>query len=135
MVGIGERRFALPLALVARLEEIATSDIRWAGDHQVVHYRDQILPLVSVASRLGVTSNSLEQDSVQVLVCGTDERAIGLVVDDIYDIVDDKLEFSERTNTYGVMGTTVLNGEITDVLDLSVLVGDDVDLSSEVVAA
>lgn len=131
VVGIGERRFALPLALVARLEEFSVTEVHWAGDQQVVHYREQILPLVSVASRLGVPSNSHEATSLQVLVCGTDERAIGLIVDDIYDIVDDKLEFSERTNTYGVMGTAVLHGEITDVLDLSVLVGPDVQLSTD----
>jgi len=131
VVGIGERRFALPLALVARLEEIPLADVHWAGDQQVVHYREQILPLVSVAARLGVPSSMNESTSLQVLVCGTDERAIGLIVDDIYDIVDDKLQFSERTETYGVMGTTVLHGEITDVLDLSVLVGNDVQLSNE----
>ena len=130
VVGIGERRFALPLALVARLEEFPLADVHWAGDQQVVHYREQILPLVSVGARLGVSSRSDERTSLQVLVCGTDERAIGLIVDDIYDIVDDKLEFSERTNTYGVMGTAVLHGEITDVLDLSVLVGGDVQLSN-----
>ena len=134
LVGIAGRRFALPLALVARLEEFSMSNVRWAGDQQVVHYRDHILPLVSVASRLGLSSSAGDEASLQVLVCGNDERAIGLIVDDIFDIFDDTLEFTERTNTYGVMGTAVLQGEITDVLDLAVLVGSDVELSVVVAA-
>jgi two-component system chemotaxis sensor kinase CheA len=70
----------------------------------------------------------MDRTSLQVLVCGNDQRAIGLIVDDIYDILDEKLEFTERTNTYGVLGTAVLQGAVTDVLDLAVLVGNDVDL-------
>ena len=120
----------LLLARVARLEEFPIGDVRWAGDQQVVHYREQILPLVCIASRLGVAaSNPNGRSSLHVLVCGTDDRAIGLIVDHIYDIVDDRLEFSTRTSTYGVLGTAVLHGEITDVLDLPVLIGDDVRAS------
>ena len=134
LVGIADRRFALPLALVARLEEFPVANVRWAGDQRVVHYRDQILPLVSVADRLGLRSSAAEDAALQVLVCGNDERAIGLIVDDIFDIFDERLEFTERTNAYGVMGSAVLQGEITDVLDLTVLVGSDVELSVVVAA-
>jgi two-component system chemotaxis sensor kinase CheA len=134
VVGIGDRRFALPLALVARLEEFQQGMVRWAGDHRVVHYRDHILPLVSVADRLGIASATEPDAPLQVLVCGTEEASIGLIVDSIHDIFDETLEFSDRTTTFGVRGTTVLHGEVTDVLDLTVLVGDDVILPVEVAA-
>ena len=134
VVGISDRRFALPLARVARLEEIPAADVRWAGDQRVVHYRDHILPLVAVGDRLGIPTACHEAAMLQVLVCGTEERAIGLIVDDIFDIVEERLEYTQRTSTYGVRGTTILGDAVTDVLDLDVLVGDAVVVQLEVAA-
>ena len=134
IVGIGQRRFALPLVHVTRLEELPVSSVRSAGDHRVVHYRDQILPLTSLADRLGVYSQSSEEANLQVLVCGEGERSVGLIVDAVFDIVDEHLEYSDRTETYGVMGTTVIGGEVTDVLDIRAFVAQDILASSEVAA-
>jgi two-component system, chemotaxis family, sensor kinase CheA len=130
IVGIGERRFALPLSLIARLEEIPTEEINSAGDQRVVHYRDQILPLVTMGDRLGIHGDATPKHSVQVLVCGTEERGVGLVVDTVYDIVEERLQYSDRTETFGVMGTTVINGQVTDVLDLYAFVGRDIVLGT-----
>ena len=45
-------RLAVPLSLVARLEEFPQSSIEHAGGGQVVQYRDRILPLVSLRTVL-----------------------------------------------------------------------------------
>jgi two-component system chemotaxis sensor kinase CheA len=134
IVGIGDRRFALQLAHVTRLEELPVSAVRTAGDHRVIHYRDQILPLVTLADRLGIYAQSANDQNLQVLVCGAGERSVGLIVDSVFDIVDERLEFSDRTETYGVMGTTVIGGEVTDVLDIRVFVAQDVLAAAEVAA-
>ncbi len=52
-------RLAVPLSLVARLEEFPQSAIEHAGGGQVVQYRDRILPLVSLRTILD--SNWSEQ--------------------------------------------------------------------------
>jgi two-component system chemotaxis sensor kinase CheA len=134
IVGIGDRRFALPLSLIARLEEIRTADINAAGDQHVVHYRDQILPLVRMGDRLGVYASGAARDSVQVLVCGNEERGVGLIVDEVFDIVEERLDYSDRTETFGVMGTTVIAGQVTDVLDLYAFVGRDIVLGADPLA-
>lgn len=134
IVGLGDRRFALPLASVARLEELPVSSVRAAGNQRVVHYRDEILPLVPVAEQLGISSARAGEDTLQVLVCGAAGRSVGLIVDAVFDIVDERLAFSDRTGTFGVLGTTVVNGEVTDVLDLGAFVSSDV-LADAVVAA
>jgi two-component system, chemotaxis family, sensor kinase CheA len=137
VVGLGERRFALPLANVARLEEIPEASVRSAGDQQVVHYRGQILPLVRLTDKLGIASEASSTGTLQVLVCGSEERSVGLIVDAIYDVVEDRLLLSERTTSFGVRGTVVLHGEVTDILDLGAILGEDVVLpvfTSEVAA-
>ena len=45
-------RLAVPLSLVARLEEFPQSSIEHAGGGEVVQYRNRILPLVSLAEVL-----------------------------------------------------------------------------------
>ena len=134
IVGIGDRRFALQLAHVTRLEELPVAAVRTAGDHRVIHYRDQILPLVTLADRLGIYAQSPDDQNLQVLVCGAGERSVGLIVDSVFDIVDERLEYSDRTETYGVMGTTVIGGEVTDVLDIRAFVAQDVLAAAEVAA-
>lgn len=54
IVGVGaDRRVAVPLSSVARLEKFPRSAVERAGQGEVVQYRDEILPLISLSSALG----------------------------------------------------------------------------------
>src|SRR3569623_123739 len=77
---------AVPLALVTRLEEIAAEKFELSNGRHMVQYRVHLMPLVSMA---GVTVRS---EGVQpILVYVDDGRSMGLVVDDIVDIVEESL--------------------------------------------
>src|SRR5262249_33738894 len=54
-------RLAVPLSLVARLEEFPQSAIEHAGGGQVVQYRNRILPLVSLRTILDCGPGSDER--------------------------------------------------------------------------
>src|SRR5690606_38339032 len=120
LVGIGDRRFVLPLATVSRLEELPAAAVRSAGDREVLHYRGEILPLVDLGRELGVRA-APRGEQLSVLVCTTATGGLGLVVDEIHDIADQRLDVSERTARSGIRGTTVIRDEVTDVLDLEAL--------------
>src|SRR5258708_21721497 len=77
---------AVPLGLVTRLEEIATDKIELSNGRYMVQYREQLMPLVQMA---GV--NVQTTGSQPILVFADDGRSMGLVVDEIIDIVVDKL--------------------------------------------
>src|SRR5271157_4610262 len=63
-------RLAVPLSLVARLEEFPRSVIEHAGGCQVVQYRNRILPLVPLRALLepGEPDQDFGADPVQVIV-------------------------------------------------------------------
>ncbi len=63
-------RLAVPLSLVARLEEFPRSSIESAGGSQVVQYRNRILPLVPLSEVLESAAREGQQaaDPVQVIV-------------------------------------------------------------------
>ena len=121
MVGLGERRLALLLEMVARLEEFEASRIEDAGIGHVVQYRDEILPLVFLADEIQLSGARRERDpddSIQVVVYTEGDRSVGLVVDEIYDIVEQSLEITTHAEQHGLLGSAVIQGRVTDVVDV-----------------
>jgi two-component system chemotaxis sensor kinase CheA len=118
-------RIAIPLSLVARLEEIPANRIERAGGSVVLHYRGEILSLVHLASVLepGRVSVDFSSDVVQVIVFTDGTRQIGVVVDEIVDIVDEAMTVRRGSTAIGLLGSAVIGGKITDLLDLHAVVG------------
>ncbi|MET7427350.1 chemotaxis protein CheA, partial [Dactylosporangium sp. NPDC005555] len=53
IAGVGDRRVAIPLDMVTRLEEFPVERIERTGSREVVQYRDQILPVLRLSHMLG----------------------------------------------------------------------------------
>ena len=104
---------AVPLALVARLEEIERENIEISDGKPVVQYRGQLMPLV-----LSHEDQSVEGDGkVAIVVFSEDGRSMGLVVDEIIDIVDDVLNIEITATQPGITGSAIIDGKATDIID------------------
>jgi two-component system, chemotaxis family, sensor kinase CheA len=116
-------RLVVPLSMVARLEEFASSKVQYAAGQPVLHYRDAILPLVSVGAMLdrGSSDAAMERDSLQVIVFSEGNRHVGLVVDEIQDIVEEAITVKRASSSFGLLGSGVVGGKITDFIDLGAL--------------
>ncbi len=126
---LGEgRRMAIPLSMVARLEEFPVSAIEQAGHHQVVQYRDRLLPLLRLTELLGEGGGATEErDPLPVVVYAHEGRDVGLVVENILDIVEEHLTVHRRQRPGAVYGTAVIQQKVTDLLDVRALIeGADV---------
>ncbi len=121
---LGEgRRMAIPLSLVARLEEFPRSAIERAGNHQVVQYRDRLLPLLRLTELLGESGGDVEErDPLPVVVYAHAGRDVGLVVEHILDIVEEHLTVHRRQRPGAVYGTAVIQQQVTDLLDVRALI-------------
>jgi len=105
---------AVPLALVARLEEIEVTEVEFSHGSPMVQYRGQLMPLVGVDGSITFK----EEGRQPVLVFSDHERSMGLVVDEIVDIVEDFLKVELSGNHQpGVIGTAVIAGRATTVVD------------------
>ena len=113
-------RLAVPLSLVARLEEFPQSKLEQAAGGTVVQYRGQILPLLPLAAHLDRSNSAAtpDQDPVQVVVFADGERHIGLVVDQIIDIVEGTITVKKTSDRVGLLGSAVVGQKVTDFLDL-----------------
>ncbi len=122
----GEHRFAIPLAVVGRLEKIPRHLLERAGTDLAVQYRGQILPLIYLTRLLpfapGPVAESLDPLPVVTAIQGG--RSVGLVVGRIVDIVEDCVTIQRESRRPGVLGTAVIQGRMTEVLDLPALLAD-----------
>jgi len=114
-------RLAVPLSLVARLEEFPQSAIEHASGGQVVQYRDRILPLVSLRTVLepNATDQGELTDPVQVVVFNDGNRSVGMVVDEILDVTEDEVTMRQGSERSGLLGSAVVGKQVTDFLDLN----------------
>jgi two-component system chemotaxis sensor kinase CheA len=105
---------AVPLALVARLEEIERNTIEHSNDRLVVQYRGQLMPLVPLEGYPDVTGKEGRQP---VLVFSDRDHSMGLMVDEIVDIVEAKLNVDLAAETPGRIGSAIIAGQATDIID------------------
>ncbi len=114
-------RLAVPLSLVARLEEFPLSSLERAGGRQVVQYRNRILPLVPLRDVLesGVEHRRPTSDPAQVVVFNDGDRSIGIVVDQILDVAEEMVTARQSSNRKGLLGSGVVGKQVADFLDLN----------------
>ncbi len=104
---------AVPLGLVTRLEELAVDKIELSNGRYMVQYRDQLMPLVQMNGVSVQTSGAQP-----ILVFADDGRSMGLVVDEIIDIVEERLHIEVAGHSEGILGSAVIKGQATEVIDV-----------------
>ncbi|MGD0676453.1 MAG: chemotaxis protein CheW [Polyangiaceae bacterium] len=112
-----EARMAIPLSMVARLEEFPRKRLERSSGRHVVQYRGRILPLIDLC---GVMDERARDDEgpLQVVVYSEHGRSVGLIVDRILDIVEESITEEQRAAGHSVIGSAVIAGQVTDLLDV-----------------
>ncbi len=118
LFGIGEKgRMAIPLSMVARLEEFKQADIEKSGDQDVVQYRGEIMPLIYLSKIFNGDTSYTERETLQAVVYTKNGRSVALVADKILDIVEESITIKRASNRKGTLGTMVVQNLVTDLLD------------------
>ncbi|HUA33618.1 MAG TPA: hybrid sensor histidine kinase/response regulator [Candidatus Binataceae bacterium] len=113
-------RIAVPLALVSRLEEFDRKEIEHAAGCNVVRYRERILPLVELSSLIDAGPSRCDEsrEQVQVVVFDDGLHRVGVVVDQIVDIVEEEAIATQLSGRPGLLGSALVAQKTTDFLDL-----------------
>ena len=128
--GPADSRMAVPLNLLARLENIPGTQVERSGNQWVTQYRGQILPLIRVSHALEERRHRPSADDVlslpttaqlQVLVLENEHQSFGLVVNQILDIVESTLQPQSPATRAGVLHSSVIAERVTELLDVPAL--------------
>ena len=105
---------AVLLGSVTRLEMVDVNRIERSDGRHVLQYRGSLMPVVT--SLAGSLSG---EGSQPILVFSESEQTVGVAVDEILDIVDASLKFELSASSPGIVGTAVVKGKATEVVDIA----------------
>jgi len=110
----GESLKAVPLELVARLEDFDAHLIENVAGRRVVQYRTQLMPLVPFHDR-----HEWPTTGKQAVLVFTDKgRSMGLAVDEVVDIVRDRMAIELSSGDSALLGSAIIAGKATDIVNV-----------------
>ena len=126
--GSDDARMAVKLTQVSRLEKFPCSSVERTGNQVVVQYMKKILPLVNISTLLPerrfkkrMKPRIDANETIQVIVYAQGGWSVGLIVEDIIDTVEQSLVDMYPASRKGALASMVIDGRITEILDLDVL--------------
>lgn len=105
---------AVPLSLVARLENVDLSTIEHSSGQMMVQYRGQLMPIVPLDRSISLAGGGEKP----VLVFSDKGHSLGLVVDEIIDIAEERINIQIDGAQPGIMGSAIVSGKATDIIDV-----------------
>jgi two-component system chemotaxis sensor kinase CheA len=105
---------AVLLSLITRLEEIDVQRIEMSSGRPLVQYRGQLMPLIPASDDVQIKSHGAQP----LLVFADQGRSMALMVDEIVDIVEERLDVELASQRPGVLGSAVIKGQATEVIDI-----------------
>lgn len=115
-------QFAVPMALISRIQRVRSSSIGQVGEQQLLLQEDRALPLLSLESIIKANPRS-ECSQVYIIIFRVAGREVGLIAPTLEDIQDVATNIDTHTlQEPGVIGSLIVQGLATRLLDLSELV-------------
>jgi two-component system chemotaxis sensor kinase CheA len=109
----GSSLMAVPISAVSRLEDIADQKLERVGERSVVQFRGRLMPMVDISSGSGPMPQLRP-----CLVISWQDISVGLIVDEILDVVEDRLDVDQSIARPGVVGSTIINEKTVELLDV-----------------
>ena len=108
---------AAPLASVSRIEEVTSEQIEHIDGRSVVQYRGRLMPIVTADAEPAATWDTGERRPL--LVFTREDRAVGLLVHEIVDIVESTLITDLKAVGSATKGSLIIEGAATELIDVS----------------
>ncbi|WAC29054.1 hybrid sensor histidine kinase/response regulator [Ancylobacter sp. SL191] len=106
---------AVPLSLVTRLEELDAAQVEIVSERSVAQYRGTLIPIVYANDEVERKTSGKQP----LLIFSEGQRTMGLVVDEIVDIVETEFNLKLSSGAPEIMGGAIINETATEVLDVA----------------
>ena len=115
--------YALPLMPIYRLEQFALKDLKTSAGSHVVRYSNSVLSLITVRKLLDfddkISDRQPRSDPVPVVVVNYGNRQVGLIVEQIFDVIRTAETIQPLIeHTPGILGTIIVNDQVMTVVDI-----------------
>jgi len=113
----GEQRFAIPMVLIERLEIFPAERIEYSGTSEVLQYRGEVIAVIRWSDLIDSEAQAPSGD-VYGLILSDGHKRMCLQVEKVVDILETPLEIKMRSDNPLFLGTSVIEGAATEVIDV-----------------
>ena len=123
LVRVGKQMYAIPITSVVDSHRIKPSEIKMIDNYEVFNVRDDVVSLIRLNRLFSISTNE-NPEYHYVVIVGTSERKMGLIVDSLIgeeDVVIKPLR-DHFTNSPGIAGANITgDGKVSLIIDVSQL--------------
>jgi two-component system chemotaxis sensor kinase CheA len=119
LVEASERRAAVPLGDVLRIERIPLSRVEYVGYRPVLNFQGQLLPVEDSAGVFAAAAGNPDAQ-ITVVVCREGNRHVGIAVSHVLDVAAGN-DLFEAGSQHAAVGVTLLNDHVTGIVDLAAI--------------
>jgi len=114
LVEVAQRRAAVLLSDVLRIEQVPISRIEYIGIRAVLNLDGQLLPIEDAGEILQAVHDEMQ---IIIVVCRDGERQVGVAVTNVLDVAAGS-ELFEAGSTQVASGVILLKDRVTSIVDL-----------------
>lgn len=123
LVRVANHIYSIPIASVVESQRVKIEEINTLDNHEVLNVRNEVISVLRLSRLFGI-KNDEESTYAFVVIVGSEEKKIGIMVDALIgeeDIVIKPLS-DQFTNSPGIAGASILgDGSVTLIIDVSQL--------------
>jgi len=112
----GGQRYAIPMALIERLENFAASRIERSSKGEVLQYRGSVIPVLRWGDQVGLPSE--DGEDIYCLILSDGHKRMALQVEDVIDILEIPLDIKMASDSPMFLGTAIIQDISTEVVDV-----------------
>jgi two-component system chemotaxis sensor kinase CheA len=116
LVEAAQRRAAVPIGDVLRIERLPLSRIEYIGYRPVLNFEGQLLPVEDSGGVLGA-ANGNPDAPLTIVVCRQGSRQVGIAVSHVLDVAAGS-ELFEAGSSQRAGGVTLLRDQVTSIVEL-----------------
>ena len=120
LVRVGKEVYSIPITSVIESQRVRPSDISTIDNYEVLNVRNEVISVLRLSRLFNIRENT-DKDYNFVVIVGSEEKKIGIMVDSLIgeeDVVIKPLR-DQFTNSPGIAGATVLgDGSVSLIIDV-----------------
>ena len=123
LVRVGKEVYSIPIANVIESQCINISEINRIDNYEIMNVRNEVISVLRLSRLFGI-KESVQTDECYIVIVGSQEKKIGVMVDALIgeeDVVIKPLK-DQFTNSPGIAGASILgDGSVSLIIDVSQL--------------
>ncbi len=123
LVRVGSETYSIPIASVIESVRIHTNEINHIDNYEVLNVRNEVISILRLSRLFGI-KNAVESEYSFIVIVGTADKKLGIMVDALIgeeDVVIKPLR-DQFTNSPGIAGASILgDGSVSLIIDVSQL--------------